>query len=236
MAAEHRSAGERGGEYVQVLSGSPAAHAMRLVAASKVQVAAIVTDDVTELTACSRASLPTGVRELTIYPRSALSHADSRKEVESAVTAGAHIRVVDRPPFALLVVDRSLAFVAASADGGPADGSSSAAGPACSAVVVHSGGLRDSLVAVFDRTWEIAEPVRLNGSGLVALDEAKTVPSQSDLRLLALLLDGYTDEAIAMKLGLGTRTVQRRVHELIEAAGVRTRLQMVWQATRRGWI
>jgi len=30
--------------------------------------------------------------------------------------------------------------------------------------------------------------------------------------------------------------VQRRVRELIEAAGVRTRVQLIWHATRSGWI
>jgi len=62
------------------------------------------------------------------------------------------------------------------------------------------------------------------------------LPSPDDMRLLALLLDGYTDEAIAARLDVGARTVQRRIHDLIELAGVRTRLQLVWFATRRGWL
>jgi DNA-binding NarL/FixJ family response regulator len=50
------------------------------------------------------------------------------------------------------------------------------------------------------------------------------------------MLAGLTDQAIAGKLGIGTRTVQRRVRDLIVTAGVHTRLQLIWQATRSGWI
>ncbi len=62
------------------------------------------------------------------------------------------------------------------------------------------------------------------------------MPTHEDLHLLQLLVEGLTDEAIAGKLDLSTRTVQRRVRELIDLAGVRTRLQLVWEATRRGWV
>ncbi len=61
-------------------------------------------------------------------------------------------------------------------------------------------------------------------------------PGADDLRLLRLLLDGLTDQAIAGKLDVGTRTVQRRVRDLIDVAGVHTRLQLIWHATRSGWI
>lgn len=70
----------------------------------------------------------------------------------------------------------------------------------------------------------------------VADDRQIPAPGAEDLRLLGLLLDGLTDHAIAGKLHIGTRTVQRRIHELIETAGVRTRLQLIWHATRSGWL
>jgi hypothetical protein len=174
-----------------------------------------------------------------VYPRASLARLDSRREIESAVRAGALIRFVDEPPFALLIVDRSVAFVAARTDSGAIAAAVEATTPSASggdALVVHAGGLQDSLFAVFDRTWSVAEPLRITESGPVVGDPAVAVPCPDDLRLLTLLLDGLTDEAIATKLDLGTRTVQRRVRDLIEAAGARTRLQLIWQATRRGWI
>ena len=62
------------------------------------------------------------------------------------------------------------------------------------------------------------------------------LPTQLDLRILSLLLVGSTDAAIAKQLGLGLRTVQRRVAHMMELAEVSTRLQLGWQAHGRGWL
>ncbi|MFF8828103.1 helix-turn-helix domain-containing protein [Streptomyces sp. NPDC015131] len=61
-------------------------------------------------------------------------------------------------------------------------------------------------------------------------------PDGTDLEILALLLAGLTDASVAKQLGLGLRTVQRRVRGLMEAAGVTTRLQLGWAAYRLGWV
>lgn len=245
LAAEYRNRwqrqdGERqDGERVDVLYGNAATHVTRLVAGAAVEVCALVTDRALALPARGRAARRPGVRARAVYSRASLARADGRREVESALRAGALIRVVDEPPFALLIVDRSVALVAATTDSGPVAAAVETTTTAASggdALLVHPGGLQDSLFAVFDRTWSVAEPVRITESGPVCGDPAVAVPRPDDLRLLTLLLDGLTDEAIATKLDLGTRTVQRRVRDLIEAAGARTRLQLIWQATRHGWI
>ncbi|MFI6539242.1 helix-turn-helix transcriptional regulator [Nonomuraea sp. NPDC050547] len=44
-----------------------------------------------------------------------------------------------------------------------------------------------------------------------------------------------TDEAVAGRLGLSLRTLQRRIRQLMDLAGVRTRVQLGWQAAQRGW-
>lgn len=36
--------------------------------------------------------------------------------------------------------------------------------------------------------------------------------------------------------GLTVRTVGRRARQLMDAAGVNTRIQLGWQASRRGWL
>jgi hypothetical protein len=229
-----------GGERVDVLRGDAGTHVTRLIAGATVEVCALVTDAARALPARGRAARRPGVRERTVYPRASLARGDGRREIESAVRAGALIRVVDHPPFALLIVDRSVALVAARMNSVPGSAVSAASAGAEArggdALLVHPGGLQESLLAVFDRTWSVAEPVRVTPSGPVCGDPAVAVPCPDDLRLLTLLLDGLTDEAIATKLDLGTRTVQRRVRDLIEAAGARTRLQLIWQATRHGWI
>ena len=51
---------------------------------------------------------------------------------------------------------------------------------------------------------------------------------------MSLLLAGLTDEAIAAHFRISVRTVQRKVHALMEMASVRTRMQLAWEAARPG--
>jgi DNA-binding NarL/FixJ family response regulator len=54
-----------------------------------------------------------------------------------------------------------------------------------------------------------------------------------DRRIIALLLSGLTDEAIARQLGVSYRTARRRIAALIERLGVHTRFQAGVQAALR---
>ena len=56
-----------------------------------------------------------------------------------------------------------------------------------------------------------------------------------DREIVLLLAAGATDETIARRLGISARTVQRRVHALMEHLGVRTRFQAGVQAALRHW-
>jgi hypothetical protein len=51
-----------------------------------------------------------------------------------------------------------------------------------------------------------------------------------DLKILRMLLDGHTDATVALRLGIGRRTVQRRIRQMMDAAGVNTRIQLGWHA------
>jgi len=169
-------------------------------------------------------ALARGVVYRTIYPRSVLELADDPFGLAVSVAAGETARLVDETPLKLIVVDRSVAVVPVLpvTDTEP------------SALLVYPSGLLDALLALFDAMWAAATPL-LVSDGEVHSGPAEG-PSASDLHLLSLLLAGLTDQAIAAQLGLSMRTVQRRVHTLVEMAGVRTRLQLIWQAAHRGWI
>jgi DNA-binding NarL/FixJ family response regulator len=75
--------------------------------------------------------------------------------------------------------------------------------------------------------WDRAAPVPDLGGG-----------SLSDLRrfLLEQLAAGQVDEQIAVRLGIGLRTVRRRVADLMTELGADTRFQAGVEAARRGWI
>ncbi|WP_151774897.1 helix-turn-helix domain-containing protein [Streptomyces abyssomicinicus] len=51
-----------------------------------------------------------------------------------------------------------------------------------------------------------------------------------DSQILRMLLDGYTDTTVALRLGVGRRTVQRRIRQMMDTAGVNTRIQLGWHA------
>ncbi len=78
-----------------------------------------------------------------------------------------------------------------------------------------------------------------DGTGAVAGTDAAGPPDPlgaTDRRLLALLVAGVADKAVATRMGLSRRTVQRRIQRLMELAGATTRMQLAWQAARRGWL
>jgi DNA-binding NarL/FixJ family response regulator len=91
-----------------------------------------------------------------------------------------------------------------------------------SALVVHPCALLDALIEMFWLLWDQAVPV---------VPSAKTDPT--DARLMTLLAAGFKDDAIARQLALSSRTVGRRVAELMEALGARTRFQAGIHAQRR---
>jgi DNA-binding NarL/FixJ family response regulator len=82
------------------------------------------------------------------------------------------------------------------------------------------------VTAVFEAFWRSARP-------LFSPDDEDAV---SERELLSLLVVGLTDAAAAAQLGISVRTVQRRISELSERAGVSSRFQLGVEAVRRGWL
>lgn len=80
-----------------------------------------------------------------------------------------------------------------------------------SSLIVHPSALLDALVSLFEALWRSAVPL----PGQDAPDDT----------VLALLAAGLTDDAIARRLSISTRTVQRRVRDLCDRLGARTRFQ-----------
>jgi DNA-binding NarL/FixJ family response regulator len=100
-------------------------------------------------------------------------------------------------------------------------------------MLVHRSTLLDALAGYFDLIWSQAVPLTLE-PGRAAANGSPLSPE--DQTLLAMLLAGLTDQAIAARLGLGHRSVQRRVRALMDLAGVETRVQLGWHAHRNAWL
>lgn len=86
-----------------------------------------------------------------------------------------------------------------------------------SAVILQPCGLFDAYAELFERLWERALPVE----------------STDHETLVALLLAGLTDQAIARQLGVSARTAQRKIAALMQELGARTRFQAGAQAAIR---
>lgn len=65
---------------------------------------------------------------------------------------------------------------------------------------------------------------------------ASRPPTPEEAKLLDLLREGLKDRAIARALGIGERTVQRRLSRLMSTLGAKTRFQAAINAVHRGWL
>lgn len=144
-------------------------------------------------------------------------------EIVQARAAGEEVRIAEKVPLKLFIVDREFAIVPLL---GPAD-----AAPA-GALLVHTSSLLDALIALFESEWERATQF-VNSAG--ALQNVSAI-DDLDALILSLSLTGLTDQAIATQLRRSLRTVQRRVRHLMDVAKVQNRIQLGYQAARLGWL
>jgi sugar-specific transcriptional regulator TrmB/DNA-binding CsgD family transcriptional regulator len=164
-----------------------------------------------------------GVRYRVVIERAILEQQGAPDDMTGALSQGEDVRVVERVPIKLLIADRHLAMV-------PMD----AEGHAPAALLVHRSGLLDALLALFDTVWSRARPLSLGPQGVTEHDPGNPL-AHLDRQILALLLTGLTDASIATQLNLSMRTVQRRVRDMMDLAGVHTRLQLGWHAAQAHW-
>ena len=162
-----------------------------------------------------RAALQRGVRCRVVYDRSSLTEPSQPRTIEALTAAGEDARVSAEVPMKLVICDRRLALTPLSLQHGLTE----------AALVVHASGLLDALAALFESVWQRAIPV----PELIS-------PADEHRRLLMLLASGLKDEAIARQLGIGERTVRRRIAALADRLGARTRMQLGIQAVRQGWL
>ena len=178
-------------------------------------------------------ALARGVRYRVLYEKAFFDDDGAMDNVVEGVRSGEIARVVPHLPLRLVVADRAIA-VCPLVPGGP-QGSTEEP----TSALVRDSNLLAALVALFERYWEDAVSLAVDDTGVVSGADgagAADVLSATDRRLLALLVAGVADKAVASQLGLSRRTVQRRIHHMMELAGATTRMQLAWQAARRKWL
>lgn len=157
-----------------------------------------------------------GAHVYVIYSAESLEHGLGTEEAYRAAEVGERSRVHSDVPMKLAVADRSVALLPLSLDA-----------PGEAALVVRSSALLDALQRMFWLLWEQGVPVVPGPEGV------DPVGGDVDPRLLTMLAAGLKDESIARHLGVSSRTVSRRVADLLDRLGVRTRFQAGVYAQRR---
>jgi sugar-specific transcriptional regulator TrmB/DNA-binding CsgD family transcriptional regulator len=218
------------GDLVEVVTGVEliAKRFQQLQAGAREEVRALVTAHTIavprEDNPAEDESVLRGVKYRVVMERSILDQAGAEADTIGALRSGEEIRVLERVPIKLMIADKTHAMVPMNGDGSTA-----------AALLVHRSGLLDALLALFDAAWERGRPLRIASDSLAESDPVAGVDDE-DRRILVLLLAGLTDGSVAGQLNLSIRTVQRRVRDLMDLAGVHTRLQLGWHAARHGWI
>ena len=161
--------------------------------------------------------LARGVRVRGLYAPEALEIPGAIETFGQTMAAGEEARIHVDIPLKLAIADATTAILPFSGDEREM---------VDSAFVIHAGNLLDALVRLFELLWASAIPVPGQPAAVTE------VPDGLDRQLLALLAAGLKDEAAARQLGVSVRTLNRRVRDLMERLGARTRFQAGLQAAR----
>lgn len=149
--------------------------------------------------------LSRGVRMRVVYSRKAIEE-QTQELLKEPILAGEQARVVDEVPLRLLMVDDELAMLPTRTGQTLDQG----------LFIIRRGALLDALSRLFEAVWVSALPLTMT---------ADPEPGGTDETLVALLAAGLGDQAVARHLGIGLRTVQRRIQELMQSLHVATRFQ-----------
>jgi hypothetical protein len=177
------------------------------------------------------AALTRGIRNRAVLEKAVFDEPNATEEVIDSLQRGMELRVAERLPLKLVLADSDLALVPLQIDSEVPDGEPGA-------VLLQRSGLLAALDALFESVWQQAYPLDLGSaeSGAAVVEGAESDgPSLLDRQVLGLMLAGLSDQAVANQLELSLRTVQRRLRDLQDRAGAKTRMQLGWHAAKKGW-
>lgn len=160
--------------------------------------------------------LSDGVPCRAIYSQAALDIPCRWAGIEASITAGEQARVLSDLPAKLVLYDEATAMLSMQSD---------PVGRPISVIIVHRSALLDALSALFEAQWQHAIPITTE-------DARPTKADGREERLVRLLTAGLGDDAIQRTLGISASTVHRRIHELMQRLGARTRFQAGYQLAR----
>lgn len=163
--------------------------------------------------------LDRGIHSRTIYLDSVRNHKPTLDHVNWLAERGATVRTAVSLPVRMIIFDRRQAVLPLNTEDART-----------SAVLVNGEGTITALCALFETAWDSATPW---GEAPSPHPHGITAQQAEMLRLLAA---GMTDEAIAKRFGVSSRTARRVAAELMELLDARSRFQAGVHASQRGWL
>jgi DNA-binding CsgD family transcriptional regulator/DNA-binding MarR family transcriptional regulator len=211
---------------IELITGPQALrhHALHLIRTARSEVIGMMKPPTLVVESSERVMPPQSVANRAIFETGALEYPGALDAIRAGMrSSNDEVRVHTKVPLKMLGADRSVALIPLSLrDTAPAS------------LLIYESPVLDAIHALFDYVW--AGAVRLDLINGRAHHRTDSALSPEDRQLLSLLLAGLTDEAIAAHFRVSVRTVQRKVHALMEVANVRTRMQLAWEAARQDWL
>lgn len=162
------------------------------------------------------AALERGVQMRTLYQHSARRSTATRRYVAAVTERGAEVRTLDEFFNRMIVIDRRVAVIPASADN-------------FTAIVVHEPAIVAYLVDVFERSWERGRPFATQDAPVL-----KDIAAEQRAMTIRMLVEGHSDPVSAKRMGVSARTYAGYIADLKEEFGVETRFQLGYVMGQRG--
>ncbi|MGC9495111.1 LuxR C-terminal-related transcriptional regulator [Streptomyces sp. WG7] len=158
-----------------------------------------------------------GVGQRTLYQHSVRSHQPTLAYIERVTAEGAEVRTLDEIFERVIICDRAVAFIPGIPERKTA------------ALAVRHPGAVAFLVKVFEHAWERARPVSL------VAEQHRPNPLTDSVRaaMLRMVVTGHTDETIAARLGVSSRTVSANIKKVAEVLGSRSRAELGYLVAQR---
>lgn len=160
-----------------------------------------------------------GARVRTVHLDSIRCAPERLNEATALQNAGGEVRTAPTLPVPMLVADRHVALVPVDTEQGQA------------AMVLSNCEIVLALLELFKIVWKGAAPL---GPRRPCRDEAGL--SVRDRKVLELLAEGLTDQAVAHRLAVSLRTARRITNDLMTRLGASSRFEAGVKAALRGWI
>lgn len=166
------------------------------------------------------ALLRRGVQQRTLYQHTVRSHAPTLGYIERILAEGGQIQTLDEIFERVIICDRSIAFIPGSPD------------RKTHAVAIRHPGVVGFLSKAFDHMWERATPVT------AVMGQYRPEPLTDVVRrsVLRMVVSGCTDEVIATRLGMSSRTVSTHIRKVSETLGSRSRAELGYLVSEHGLL